>query len=29
VPRNLQGRPAEKLVGPDGFYTNVNVEKKS
>ena len=28
LPRNLAGRPAEKLVGPDGIYTIVQVEKK-
>lgn len=28
VPRNLAGRPAEKLVGPDGLYTAVNVTPK-
>ena len=27
MPRNLAGRPAEKLVGPDGLYSTVNVEK--
>jgi len=29
LPRNLAGRPAEKLVGPDGVYTTVQVEKRS
>jgi predicted molibdopterin-dependent oxidoreductase YjgC len=28
LPRNLAGRPAEKLVGPAGLYTMVKVEKK-
>ncbi len=28
VPRNVKGRPAEKLVGANGLYTTVNVEKK-
>jgi NADH-quinone oxidoreductase subunit G len=27
VPRNLAGHPAEKLVGPEGLYTTVKVEK--
>jgi anaerobic selenocysteine-containing dehydrogenase len=27
IPRNLAGRPAEKLVGPEGLYTTVTVEK--
>jgi predicted molibdopterin-dependent oxidoreductase YjgC len=27
VARNLAGRPAEKLVGPTGLYTNVKLEK--
>ncbi len=27
VPRNLAGRPAEKLAGPGGLYTTVTVEK--
>lgn len=27
LPRNLAGRPAEKLVGPDGLYSAVNVQK--
>lgn len=27
LPRNLAGRPAEKLVGPDGLYTTVQIEK--
>jgi NADH-quinone oxidoreductase subunit G len=27
LPRNLAGRPAEKLVGPDGIYTTVKIEK--
>jgi NADH-quinone oxidoreductase subunit G len=27
LPRNLAGRPAEKLVGPAGLYTTVKVEK--
>ncbi|MBN1219197.1 MAG: NADH-quinone oxidoreductase subunit NuoG [Anaerolineae bacterium] len=27
LPRNLVGRPAEKLVGPDGLYATVKVEK--
>jgi len=27
VGRNLNGRPAEKLVGPGGLYTSVKVEK--
>jgi NADH-quinone oxidoreductase subunit G len=29
LPRNLAGRPAEKLVGPDGITTTVQVEKRS
>jgi NADH-quinone oxidoreductase subunit G len=29
LPRNLAGRPAEKLVGPDGIVTTVKVEKRS
>jgi len=29
LPRNLAGRPAEKLVGPGGMYTTVHVEKRS
>jgi anaerobic selenocysteine-containing dehydrogenase len=28
VPRNLEGRPAEKLIGADGLYTTVTVEKR-
>jgi anaerobic selenocysteine-containing dehydrogenase len=28
VPRNVAGQPAEKLLGPNGFYTTVEVEKK-
>jgi NADH-quinone oxidoreductase subunit G len=28
LPRNLAGRPAEKLVGPAGLFTSVKVEKK-
>jgi NADH-quinone oxidoreductase subunit G len=28
LPRNLAGRPAEKLVGPTGLFANVKVEKK-
>ena len=27
LPRNLAGRPAEKLVVPDGLYTTVQIEK--
>ncbi len=27
IPRNVRGRPAEKLVGLDGLYTTVSVEK--
>jgi anaerobic selenocysteine-containing dehydrogenase len=27
ISRNLAGRPAEKLVGPNGLYTTVKVEK--
>ena len=27
MPRNLAGRPAEKLVGPNGLYSTVKVEK--
>jgi predicted molibdopterin-dependent oxidoreductase YjgC len=26
IPRNVEGRPAEKLVGPDSVYTTVRVE---
>jgi NADH-quinone oxidoreductase subunit G len=29
VPRNLAGRPAEKLVGPGGLHGGVKVEKRS
>ena len=29
VPRNLAGRPAEQLVGPEGVYTTVRIEKIS
>ncbi|NIP68943.1 MAG: hypothetical protein GTO04_07110 [Planctomycetales bacterium] len=28
VPRNVAGQPVEKLIGPGGLYTTVNVEKK-
>ena len=27
VPRNLAGRPAEKLLGPGGLYSPVSVKK--
>ncbi len=27
IPRNLAGKPAEKLIGPGGLYTTVTVEK--
>ncbi|HMR67782.1 MAG TPA: molybdopterin-dependent oxidoreductase, partial [Anaerolineae bacterium] len=27
IPRNVAGRPAEQLVGPDGVYATVKVEK--
>jgi NADH-quinone oxidoreductase subunit G len=28
IPRNLTGHPAERLVGPDGIYITVSVEKQ-
>jgi hypothetical protein len=27
LPRNLAGRPAERLVGPGGLYARVKIEK--